>query len=358
MPISWSSSGSVTEVSTTSGAAPGKTVVTETIGGSTSGSSRFGSAQQRDRAEQHDHERHHRREHGPLDADLGDPHEPDPSPRAALGAPRRRGRASAGAARAQLAALDHLVGAGGDDRVARREAERDLDAAVLAQPDLDRHALGEPRRRTRQTKVPSRSKTSAESGTSSAFSRCAISASTFANRPGTQPAVGVRHPGLEDASGASALERRRDEEDLAGKDLVGIRRAPRARPARRCARTRTALLGDREGELEPVDRVDPDERLLVRDAVARRDQARAHHAVEGRADPRALERHAARGRRAPWPPPARPRRGPSARRRRRRGSPAAGSGPRPPARDRDWRPPRSAGPAARRRAAGRARCPS
>ena len=37
MPFTWSSMGSVTEVSTTSGAAPGKIVVTETTGGSTLG---------------------------------------------------------------------------------------------------------------------------------------------------------------------------------------------------------------------------------------------------------------------------------------------------------------------------------
>ena len=42
MAISWSSSGCVTEVSITSGAAPGSTVVTATTGGSTSGYSRLG----------------------------------------------------------------------------------------------------------------------------------------------------------------------------------------------------------------------------------------------------------------------------------------------------------------------------
>ena len=41
MPFTWSSRTSVTEVSTTSGAAPGNTVVTETIGGSIDGSSRL-----------------------------------------------------------------------------------------------------------------------------------------------------------------------------------------------------------------------------------------------------------------------------------------------------------------------------
>ena len=101
MPFTWSSRTSVTEVSTTSGAAPGKTVVTDTIGGSIVGQLAVGAGAAGDPAEEHDHERHHGREHGPLDADLGDPQEPAPSRRggarlaAGLIARRRRGRAAA-----------------------------------------------------------------------------------------------------------------------------------------------------------------------------------------------------------------------------------------------------------------------
>src|SRR5690606_23491217 len=139
IPISSSSSGSVTEASTTSGAAPGYTVVTDTIGASTSGSSRLGrrssaiapsstissesTLAKTGRSTQISESR----------TGLG--------PAAQRGA-ALRGGCGGGRDRGDLLALPHLVGAGRDDAVARPQRRLHLDARAVAVADLDGHALG------------------------------------------------------------------------------------------------------------------------------------------------------------------------------------------------------------------------
>ena len=198
------------------GRGAGETVVTETTGGSMSGNSRFGEARQRDRAEEHDDERHHGREDRPLDR----------VPEIFTTRPLRlRALAARGSAPASGSSF------GGDAPRRRRRARAcwcrrprrrrpaceprpDLDEPVLADAELDVDGRGLLLRRRRARRTCPRCRTRP---------RCRARASTFSRSPEARLDGGEearpQHAGPDSApvpspaSGGSRVQARRDEGD-------------------------------------------------------------------------------------------------------------------------------------------------
>ena len=220
--------------------------------------------------------------------DLGDLHEGPPVPALALPV---RGHGARGLARgAHALPFLHLVDARRDHHVARREALRDLDASLLADPDLDRRAV----RAGLAVDLPDEGALEVVDERRVGHQQRVVAARDLrldlGEQARTQPPARVRHPRLHEDAPALGLEGGRHEVDLAREALVGIGRHLDLHRDPRLDRG-DRLLGQVEQQLEPVDRVDLRHVALAGHAVAGRDPERAHQPVEGRADPRPLELH-------------------------------------------------------------------
>ena len=106
--------------------------------------------------------------------------------------------------------------------------------------------------------------------------------------PGPQAPIGVGYPGFHPEATALRVECGRHEIDDSGEVLIWIRGHLHRHPQTRL-RERDRDFGQRELQLQAVDRVDLNQRNIRVDPISGRDVTRAKSAIKGRANARSLE---------------------------------------------------------------------